>query len=817
MGNKKILTVSSLFLATTLLAGCGGGSSTSKHVHNYGDLVAKANATCEEDGHEAYYHCEGCDTFFNENKEEIAPEDLTIKATGHNWAFVAGKPASCTESGYKDYYDCSRCEEYAETQTGEHKFEDLEAWKKGEGKIDAGQHELSFVAGEDFTCTTPGYRGYYVCSACQGYFSDAEGKNAIEDLEAWKLDPNGGYLPAAHHLVEHEAKNPTGFNDGNTYYSQCEMCEKYFSDHECEHEAEEGSWVIPATGMVTFDSATQIENSTSKEGDAIALDKYGVGSASGAICTLDPAGTHEDQTYNGYLMMPTLHGVTGLTIKGNGNIAVRTGVEAWKWETVCYFSISSEKPITLNLDPNRDNAVIIASTGGQVSLNEIKVTSALKDGTGTSDADLLQNAVVAEGLTTNVAYGYFTDKDTNNSGSALLIGAHCNTEAWPCVFLDFPSGLNLNGGNISFDAKGLSGRKRVSLTLFDADLNIIAGEIGYDLSSSWETFTYNCSAAKKTVRYMRLTVFTTSVSDVHETLIDNLIVKEAGLVTETNAPAWSYRAFDADRKLSEAQYIDKALAIDFKPETANAAFEIDYMSDVNNYVGKKNFVKVVNGAIFSTFGTISANAAAGEGWYTLTVSEKNLESYNRLRNSSNATTIDGIYLATDYAMTGSVTFNYRSLRVVDDIAPTRNPKRYTAAAEGITFWGNDVLDVAFVNDYRGTEGNALMISFKVEGAVGSCFSMNFADSGVGQKIFKTIIITVTEDGLTTNCGVLKKAVDDYYNLYIRTTDVDAAALTSANGSNYINVFWMGGDYWTIDAVSFDTNAFKIYKAGSIVW
>ena len=52
--------------------------------HNYGELIAKVEPTCEKPGKNAYYKCADCGKLFNESKEETTEEALAIAAKGHN-------------------------------------------------------------------------------------------------------------------------------------------------------------------------------------------------------------------------------------------------------------------------------------------------------------------------------------------------------------------------------------------------------------------------------------------------------------------------------------------------------------------------------------------------------------------------------------------------------------------------------------------------------------------------------------------------------------------------------------------------------------
>ena len=105
------------------------------------------------------------------------------------------------------------------------------------------KHRHSLVEHEAVaaTCTEEGSSLYYSCEGCGKYFSDAQGQNEIEE-NSWVVAALG------HDLQEHAAVNPTCTEPGNSLYYTCSRCDKHFSDAEAQHEIQENSWVIPATG-----------------------------------------------------------------------------------------------------------------------------------------------------------------------------------------------------------------------------------------------------------------------------------------------------------------------------------------------------------------------------------------------------------------------------------------------------------------------------------------------------------------------------------------------------------------------------------------
>lgn len=77
---KKLVLMTSVLMAITLLAGC------SSHSHEY-ILVDEVAPTCTESGVHTHYTCEGCDKLFDEDKNETTLEALSIAALGHDYQF----------------------------------------------------------------------------------------------------------------------------------------------------------------------------------------------------------------------------------------------------------------------------------------------------------------------------------------------------------------------------------------------------------------------------------------------------------------------------------------------------------------------------------------------------------------------------------------------------------------------------------------------------------------------------------------------------------------------------------------------------------
>ena len=120
-------------------------------VHN-----AKVDADCENAGNIEYWHCTACGKNYSDEDGQIAVENITIPATGHNYNSVVTAP-TCTTGGYTTH-TCSKCpDSYVDTY------------------VEAPGHTAGEVVVEnekDATCTEAGsYDNVVYCSVCKAELS----------------------------------------------------------------------------------------------------------------------------------------------------------------------------------------------------------------------------------------------------------------------------------------------------------------------------------------------------------------------------------------------------------------------------------------------------------------------------------------------------------------------------------------------------------------------------------------------------------------------------------------------------------------------
>ena len=121
----------------------------------------------------------------------------------HAPVLVNGQAATETASGWKDYYECD-CGLYFEDEDCTEEIGDetaLVSWKTVKGAIAILVHTITPVSAQAATQTEAGFKAYYECKNCGKYYEDAEGKNEITDLSAWKAKGGKGYIPSGNEIA----------------------------------------------------------------------------------------------------------------------------------------------------------------------------------------------------------------------------------------------------------------------------------------------------------------------------------------------------------------------------------------------------------------------------------------------------------------------------------------------------------------------------------------------------------------------------------------------------------------------------------------
>ncbi len=82
---------------------------TIAHEHNY-SYHPMIEASCTNAGNIAYYTCDDCGKYFNENYVEISKEDTIIKAKDHTFTHIDQKDPTYLETGILEHKHCSSCD-----------------------------------------------------------------------------------------------------------------------------------------------------------------------------------------------------------------------------------------------------------------------------------------------------------------------------------------------------------------------------------------------------------------------------------------------------------------------------------------------------------------------------------------------------------------------------------------------------------------------------------------------------------------------------------------------------------------------------------
>ena len=141
-------------------------------------------ATCTQTGLTEGKHCSVCNTVLTAQTE--------IPAKGHTTVVVSGQAATCTEDGWNDYYTCSVCGGISSDENGENVIDNLEAWKVGDGKLDAFGH--SYI---NYICTTCGDLEKVAVNGVYYQFTVNDGDSGYHFVACGKADGFSKYTGAS--------------------------------------------------------------------------------------------------------------------------------------------------------------------------------------------------------------------------------------------------------------------------------------------------------------------------------------------------------------------------------------------------------------------------------------------------------------------------------------------------------------------------------------------------------------------------------------------------------------------------------------------
>ena len=244
MKKKLLATVLALFLCGAFMTACGnnnnsgntgdsevGGTVEHKHALTF---VGEQSSTCDKDGNSAYYICKGCGKWFSDGNgtKEIEDKDSIILPAGHKLRSVDAREATCFQDGNSAYFVCLGCGKWFYDGNGDNEIENKS------GVTVAAGHRIRYAGAKNPTCTADGNIAHYTCIGCGELFTDAEGKEVIEDKSS-VIVPK---IP--HELTHIEQQEPTCSKAGNSEYYSCGKCNKWFNDSKGTEEIYDKSSVI---------------------------------------------------------------------------------------------------------------------------------------------------------------------------------------------------------------------------------------------------------------------------------------------------------------------------------------------------------------------------------------------------------------------------------------------------------------------------------------------------------------------------------------------------------------------------------------------
>ena len=102
-------------ISAVVLCVCKNGPEGCKH--DGLTKIAAVSATCTENGHVEYWHCNECSKNFADADGTTELNSVTVPSVGHKTAKIDAVSATCTENGNVEYWHCDVCDTYFSDST----------------------------------------------------------------------------------------------------------------------------------------------------------------------------------------------------------------------------------------------------------------------------------------------------------------------------------------------------------------------------------------------------------------------------------------------------------------------------------------------------------------------------------------------------------------------------------------------------------------------------------------------------------------------------------------------------------------------------
>jgi len=209
--------------------------------HPTREQLPAVKATCTTNGLTAGEKCTIC--------LQTTIKQETIQATGHNHVFVKTVAPTCTAQGYDIYVcgndDCGDEEHRNLVRASGHDWADATCFMPKECKVchvtegNKLSHRPIPISKTNPTCTEDGNHAHYQCERCENYFEDADCQKPIAK-ESTVIKATG------HNGLHKAAATATCTAPGNKEYWVCtnEGCNMKFFDSACKNPADEEEILI---------------------------------------------------------------------------------------------------------------------------------------------------------------------------------------------------------------------------------------------------------------------------------------------------------------------------------------------------------------------------------------------------------------------------------------------------------------------------------------------------------------------------------------------------------------------------------------------
>ncbi len=264
MGKKILVMLFSILAATFCVLSLSACENT--HTHDY--TLSVVEPTCTENGYTL--HVCDCGKSYRTDEVPVGP---------HNLQFMDEAEATCDENGHTAYYECTVCKKWFTGEDGATEITDKESILTAKTP-----HTLTYFPEMPALCSYKGHIGYYECSVCNKMFSDENGKDEITDSKSveiafddskhlwgdWQVVEESTCTESGqemrvceydqkhvqtrnvsklkHSLNKVEEVKATCTKNGQREYYECSVCKKWFSDSSGRVETDKQGIIIPSSG-----------------------------------------------------------------------------------------------------------------------------------------------------------------------------------------------------------------------------------------------------------------------------------------------------------------------------------------------------------------------------------------------------------------------------------------------------------------------------------------------------------------------------------------------------------------------------------------